>query len=127
MMRDPVCGMKVSDGSLTAEGYPDVAFCSDHCRSEYVAEPERYVGSDRSGFGLAESTGPGQVSGAAETVRLKIGGMTCASCVATIERALASTPGVIDARVNFATEEASVDVDAVPVEVLTAVVAGAGY
>jgi P-type Cu+ transporter len=39
---------------------------------------------------------------------LKIRGMTCASCVARVERALVKVPGVESAAVNLATEEASV-------------------
>ncbi len=44
-----------------------------------------------------------------ETIELKIGGMTCASCVARVEKALASAPGVIAATVNLATEKASIE------------------
>ena len=43
-----------------------------------------------------------------ETVSLPIGGMTCASCVAHVERVLASLPGVVSASVNLATEKAAV-------------------
>ena len=39
---------------------------------------------------------------------LEIGGMTCASCVARVERALLAVPGVTDANVNLATERATV-------------------
>jgi len=39
---------------------------------------------------------------------LGIGGMTCASCVARVERALAKVPGVREATVNLATESARV-------------------
>ena len=39
---------------------------------------------------------------------LQIDGMSCASCVARIERALADLPGVISAAVNLATRQASV-------------------
>ncbi|MDH5681070.1 MAG: heavy metal translocating P-type ATPase [Spirochaetota bacterium] len=39
----------------------------------------------------------------------EISGMTCASCVTTIEKALKSTPGVLSAEVNFATERATVE------------------
>jgi Cu+-exporting ATPase len=39
---------------------------------------------------------------------LPILGMTCASCVSRVERALAKTPGVVDAQANLATEKATV-------------------
>lgn len=37
-----------------------------------------------------------------------IGGMTCASCVSRVERALKKVPGVMDATVNLATESARI-------------------
>ncbi|MFQ5812480.1 MAG: heavy metal translocating P-type ATPase [Anaerolineae bacterium] len=46
---------------------------------------------------------------ATEKVSLPIGGMTCASCVAHVEGALAKTPGVVSVNVNLATEKASVE------------------
>src|SRR4030066_122238 len=45
----------------------------------------------------------------AEKVILPIQGMTCASCVEKVEKALNSTAGVIRASVNFATEKATVE------------------
>ena len=45
-----------------------------------------------------------------ETLELGVGGMTCASCVAHVEKALLATPGVLSASVNLATERASVRV-----------------
>ena len=44
-----------------------------------------------------------------ERADFKLIGMTCSSCVKTIERALKSVPGVISANVNFATERAIVE------------------
>ncbi|WP_346427313.1 heavy metal translocating P-type ATPase [Caulobacter sp. 17J65-9] len=63
------------------------------------------------------------------TIDLKIGGMTCASCVNRVERALKAVPGVLDASVNLATERASVRAleGAVPFDVLAATVAATGY
>jgi len=46
---------------------------------------------------------------AVERVRLPIGGISCASCVAVIENALRKTPGVVSATVNFATNAATVE------------------
>ena len=43
---------------------------------------------------------------AAQTLDLGVGGMTCASCVGRVERALRKVPGVQDATVNLATERA---------------------
>ncbi|HEY1927216.1 MAG TPA: heavy metal translocating P-type ATPase [Caulobacteraceae bacterium] len=43
-----------------------------------------------------------------ETVELGVEGMTCASCVGRVEKALKATPGVIEATVNLATERATV-------------------
>ncbi|PLP55970.1 copper-translocating P-type ATPase [Mesorhizobium loti] len=64
-----------------------------------------------------------------ETVELTIKGMTCASCVARIERALKAVSGVTNASVNLATERATVTILAGAVELssLEAAVHGAGY
>jgi Cu+-exporting ATPase len=43
-----------------------------------------------------------------EQCLLPIEGMTCASCVAKVEKALKHVPGVVSASVNFATEKATV-------------------
>jgi len=55
-----------------------------------------------------------------------ISGMTCASCVARVEKALRALPGVVDVSVNLATERASVR-GAAPPETVLAAVAKAGY
>src|SRR3954452_32340 len=46
----------------------------------------------------------------AEEIDLGVGGMTCASCVGRVERALKRVPGVVSAEVNLATERARVRV-----------------
>jgi Cu+-exporting ATPase len=43
-----------------------------------------------------------------ETMDLAIGGMTCAACVAHVQKALNKVPGVVEANVNLATEKATV-------------------
>ena len=62
-------------------------------------------------------------------VQFHLVGMHCASCVQKVEKALLAQPGVIAARVNLATEEASVELlDGVTEPtVLMQVIQGAGY
>ncbi len=63
----------------------------------------------------------------AASLSLPIEGMTCASCVARVEKALARVPGVHSASVNLATERATVQGEAVDPQLLTAAVEKAGY
>ncbi|CAN7444274.1 heavy metal translocating P-type ATPase [Rhizobium sp. LjRoot30] len=57
-----------------------------------------------------------------------IEGMTCASCVQRVEKAIAAVPGVIEANVNLATERASVRaVAGVPNSAIASAVHTAGY
>jgi Cu+-exporting ATPase len=58
-----------------------------------------------------------------------IEGMTCASCVRRVEKALTRVDGVVAASVNLANETATVSYDpsAAPVDALTAAVSKSGY
>ncbi len=88
--------------------------------------------------GRAEVTGSappeaviGAVTGAgydvpAQPVDLVVEGMTCASCVGRVERALKAVPGVTAASVNLATESAHVE-GLAGVPALVAAIKGAGY
>jgi P-type Cu+ transporter len=62
-------------------------------------------------------------------VVLPIEGMTCATCAGRVERALSDVPGVISARVNFASRRASVEgiAGALRAPDLVAAVRRAGY
>ncbi|HEV7254203.1 MAG TPA: heavy metal translocating P-type ATPase [Mesorhizobium sp.] len=64
-----------------------------------------------------------------DTAEIGVEGMTCASCVGRVERALKAVPGVSDASVNLATERASVRFarGAVRAADLEAAVRSAGY
>jgi len=76
-------------------------------------------------------SGPGTTVAepAVEKRELAITGMTCASCVATVETALRSVEGVKSADVNLATERATVRIDAARADVpaLVKAVQQAGY
>jgi Cu+-exporting ATPase len=59
---------------------------------------------------------------------LGITGMTCASCVARVEKAIAKVPGVASASVNLATERADIRYNGAPVrEAVVAAIRGTGY
>jgi len=66
---------------------------------------------------------------ATKKVELPIGGMTCASCVATIEGGLKELPGIAEVNVNLATERGSVvyDPELVNVDQLVKTVQDVGY
>jgi Cu+-exporting ATPase len=65
----------------------------------------------------------------AERVTLSVKGMSCAGCVAHVERALRDVPGVSDATVSLPTETASVEYAPAEAsaEQLIAAIEGAGY
>jgi P-type Cu+ transporter len=67
--------------------------------------------------------------GAAAALRVGIRGMHCASCVSTIERVLASVPGVLSASVNLLSASAQVSYrpDAADENAIRAAIESAGY
>src|SRR6266571_7698118 len=61
---------------------------------------------------IEESTGVSQAEVEADSrALLALEGMTCASCAMRIEKGLKKVPGVKEASVNFATEQATVIYD----------------
>ncbi|MDO5643204.1 MAG: heavy metal translocating P-type ATPase [Paracoccus sp. (in: a-proteobacteria)] len=75
---------------------------------------------------VAAVEGAGYAVPAPSAVTLSVEGMTCASCVGRVERALKTVPGVTDATVNLATERASISGTA-DTAALIAAVEKAGY
>ena len=85
---------------------------------------------------LARGTSVGALAAAVEkagydvptqSISLTISGMTCASCVTRVERALMKAPGVIAVLVNLATEMALVTAVGLEVANLVEAVERAGY
>src|ERR1700757_2360865 len=65
---------------------------------------------------------------AAAEIDLGIEGMTCASCVRRVEKALGRVPGVVDVSVNLGTERARVAFDGRPdAAALAGAARAAGY
>jgi Cu+-exporting ATPase len=90
---------------------------------------------EKAGYGVgampSDAQAPVQTSSPADTpvgeLTLPIEGMTCASCVRRVEKALAKVGGVAEASVNLATEKARVVGDSLDVDALRAAVERAGY
>jgi Cu+-exporting ATPase len=122
-----------------AAGRADVTFDptrADRTRLEQAVAAAGYSVPDLEGTpapapvtigGLASKPAPAPAP--EEEWNLAIEGMHCASCVARVEGALAKVSGVREARVNLATERASVVVDPSRVDesALADAVARAGY
>ena len=78
----------------------------------------------------AAATAPASPSAAAvERITIPVSGMTCAACQGRVQRALARTPGVVDAAVNLMTNNATVSYDPAKVTMgsLIDAVSDAGY
>lgn len=97
-------------------------FCNTSCLRRFQAEPERFLPSEKSGANLGSaaerlpdsSDSPKMTpppAGRTETATIGVSGMSCASCVLTVEKALNRVPGVRLAVVNFAAEKAIVEFD----------------
>jgi len=99
-------------------------------RAAVEGEPETLAGPGRL-TATADTAGPAGAGGsvAARKVVLPVQGMTCASCVARVERALTGTAGVSAASVNLATNRATIEYDPSKVSLpdLKKAVADAGY
>jgi Cu+-exporting ATPase len=92
MPKDPVCGMVVDKkkAKFTAlKNGKKYYFCSKKCYDEF--------------------TGAAKAGQETTKLSIKISGMSCASCAATIEKSLKKVKGVLNANVNFASEKAFVE------------------
>ncbi|HEU5101305.1 MAG TPA: heavy metal translocating P-type ATPase [Roseiflexaceae bacterium] len=90
-------GLKKVGGVETAQ----VNLASEQATITY--DPQQAQPNDL--VAAVEKAGYGVIS---DQIELPVTGMTCASCVNRVEKALKKTDGVLDATVNLATERASV-------------------
>jgi Cu+-exporting ATPase len=103
-----------------------IYFCAKACKEKFDADPAAYMNGRTAE--TAEPSAevhahePHSVSetsvqevavdtSAATTLTVPVQGMSCASCVATIEKGLRGLDGVLDVSVNFGTEKATVVID----------------
>ncbi|MDA3888065.1 MAG: heavy metal translocating P-type ATPase [Allgaiera sp.] len=118
------CSSRVERGLNKLAGVSDAGVNLATERAELHFDPKQISATQI--FAAIEDTGYTPVSAELE---LAVEGMTCASCVGRVERALTRAPGVLEATVNLATERAKLRylpamTDA---DVLAAVVSEAGY
>jgi len=129
MPRDPVCGMTVDEDTAAATSVYEgqtIYFCAKACKEKFDADPAAYLNgkttetmeSSMKAHGSEAATATEtQVqetdveAAEAATLIVPVQGMSCASCVATIEKGLQSLDGVIKVAVNFGTEKATVVID----------------
>ena len=97
------CSATVGDALTALDGVSaaNVNFATDEGSVEY--DPEEVSLGEI--IGAIEDAGYGVVT---ETASIGITDMSCANCAETNEDALESVPGVVDAEVNYATDEAQV-------------------
>ncbi len=97
------CVSRVERGALSAGGVSEATVnlvqetLSVRFDPDVVTLPEIVRSVEESGYDVPT-----------ESMQLHVAGMSCASCVGTVERAVSNVPGVIEAAVNLATERASV-------------------
>ena len=146
MVRDPVCGMMIEEAAAAPTSRHNgrtIYFCAVSCKEKFDVNPEKYsngesgkapavVQIDQMGIAASPETPAGSSSSVGDSsARVDIGihGMSCASCVSTVESALAAVPGVRNAVVNLVAERGTVhyDPNRVSPSALVKAIAGTGY
>ncbi len=111
--KDPVCEMMVEEGTeagtYTYKG-KTYYFCSKSCVERFKEDPERFLTPHLAPVEMPVHSDR-KPTNRIKTIVLPIEGMSCASCVAKIEKSLSKLEGVSLANVNFGTEKALVKYD----------------
>lgn len=115
------------DQRLTEAGYPPTDVAADTAaKSGTTAQNEAAKQPDTTSPAIAEAEKSAGSSVQGTKKRLAISGMTCASCVKSVQKALERTEGVDTASVNFGTHSAQV-VGSADTQALVAAVEAVGY
>jgi len=104
MAIDPICKMEVDEKKAikVEKDGKEYFFCSPTCRDKFLGVEKETPPP------APETEAP---SGRKEKTIVGITGMHCSSCVVTIENSLKKVDGVMDAKVNFASEKAHIEYD----------------
>ena len=116
MVKDPVCGMEIEPQSAAATREhmgQTFYFCSAQCAATFDANPHQYAHQEMGSNSMKPLAGsattgfnpdlPGSLQ-----VELPIAGLTCSTCVTTVERGLQAVPGVAKVHVNFVQSKAHI-------------------
>lgn len=101
MVKDPVCGMDINLKEakfMVKRNQKEYYFCSGNCFKKF-------------NNGQTKKNEEPEPRSEPHKLALKISGMSCASCAVNIEKALRTSEGVLNARVNFATESCEIEFD----------------
>lgn len=128
---DPVCGMVIDPESAAATRQRDgqtFYFCSTRCAETFDAG-QALVGNGHKPITGSATTGYNPDLAGLLHIGLPIAGLTCSTCVSTVERSLHAVSGVDEAHVNFAAGTAHVtyDPERVNVSDLVTTVKKVGY
>ena len=117
LAKDPVCGMEIEPEAVFATRNSNgqtFNFCSENCVKQFDSNLQKFSNtiepSQRSIAGSA-TTGYNPSLPDPVQIELPITGLTCSTCVTTVERDLLSMPGVSEAHVNFSSSRAHVAYD----------------
>jgi len=124
----PVVGQASREPEVTEQeaARDEADGCADGCCSDVAAEAPAVVAPTTR---EANPEGPGGGSlGVLERTVVRVEGMDCASCAATVEKRVSALPGVSKATVNFAAGRLDAEHDpGLPLEDLECAVRSAGY
>src|SRR3954454_14982584 len=97
------CASRIERGLKKVGGVENAQVNLANEQATIIYDPQQVQPHDL--IAAVERTGYGVIS---NQIDFPVTGMTCASCVNRVERALKKTDGVLDASINLATEHATV-------------------
>ena len=124
----PIAGMTCASCAGRVERALRKVAGTEQVSVNLATEQARVTAPPQSLPALLEAVTDAGYSVPTQSLELQISGMTCASCVGRVERALAKVPGVHRVSVNLANERAHVEVlGTIDTALLTGAVERAGY
>ena len=123
----PVLGQAPQEPEVTGPARDEADGCADDCCSDVVAAEAPTVVAPTTREANPEAPVGGSL-GVLERTVVRVEGMDCASCAATVEKRVSALPGVSKATVNFAAGRLDAEHDpGLPLEALEDAVRSAGY